>query len=64
VRADWVARYNARLRAFRVLGLSVGAPKEDLDLKYLALSAELEGIPDQREHLQELQSAYDLLRQD
>lgn len=62
VRAEWVNRYNTQLRAHRILGLSVGAPKEEVQLRYEMLCAELDGQPEQYEQWKAVQSAYDLLR--
>jgi hypothetical protein len=64
VRADWVSRYNAQLRALSTLGLSVGAPKEDIERNYEVLSAELNGQPEQYERWKAVQSAYELLHRD
>ena len=64
LRDDWVARYNVRLRALRILGLSVGTPKDDIAARYDALRAALAVDPDAADQLEALDEAIIVLRND
>jgi hypothetical protein len=64
LRDDWVARYNVRLRALRILGLSVGTPKDDIAARYDTLRAALAGDPDAVDQLEALDEAIIVLRND
>lgn len=61
LRSDWVARYTRQVRALQVLGLSVGAPHEDVQLRYRELVAALADSPDD-EQRRRLDEAYRALR--
>jgi hypothetical protein len=64
VRDEWVDRYNARLRALNMLGLSVGTPKEDVAERYEILRARLAMQPDDAATIEALDDAYALLSRD
>jgi hypothetical protein len=64
VRDDWVRRYNAQARSLRVLGLSVGAPKADIEARYQALIGELNGDLAQQDRLDEIRAAYEQVKLD
>jgi hypothetical protein len=62
VREEWVARYTRQVQAFRTLGLSVGTPQDDIEERYNALVARLNGSDETGEHLRRLQEAFETLR--
>jgi hypothetical protein len=64
LRNEWVDRYNARLHALNMLGLSVGTPKDDIARRYDTLRAELSGHLDAVDELEALDEAYAVLRSD
>lgn len=64
IRDEWVARYNMRLRALSVLGLSVGTPKEDVAERYEVLHARLELYPDSSDQLEAIDEAFAVLSND
>jgi hypothetical protein len=64
VRDDWINRYNAQARALRVLGLSVGAPKADIEERYTTLVGELSGSMAEQGRLEELRAAYEQVKPD
>ena len=52
------------MRALRILGLSVGTPKDDIAARYDALRAALAGDPDAVDQLEALEEAITVLRND
>jgi len=62
IRDEWIGRYNARLHALGVLGLSVGTPKEDVVARYEALRASLVLRVEGADTLETLDAAFALLR--
>ena len=63
VREEWVSRYTRQVHALRVLGLSVGAPQEEIRARYQQLVATVDGSDDESERLHHLYEAYETLRQ-
>jgi hypothetical protein len=47
-----------------VLGLSVGAPKADIEARYVALVGELDGALGQQERLDAIRAAYEQVKLD
>jgi hypothetical protein len=65
VRDEWVSRYTGRVRAFKVLQLSVGTPPEEIRARYESLLADLQAVPagDERDaRLRALRDAFETLR--
>ncbi|HWE60678.1 MAG TPA: J domain-containing protein [Chloroflexota bacterium] len=62
VREEWITRYTRQVQAFRVLGLSVGTPQEEIKARYQELVADLNGSPEVAMRLHQLQDAYETLR--
>ena len=64
VRDEWVSRYNSRVRALHILGLSVGTPTEEIEARYQSLIAELANAPASEERRAQLRRAYSLLKEE
>ncbi len=64
VRDEWVGRYTRRVQAFRVLGLSVGTPADEVDARYQRLASEASGAPDAEARLRDLREAYETLKRE
>ncbi len=62
VRNEWIARYNSRLSALRLLGLSVGTPNDEIAERYESLHTRLALLEDTADQLEALDDAYALLR--
>jgi hypothetical protein len=65
VRAEWVLRYTDRVKAFKVLRLSVGTPPEEIRARYESLVADLQAAPpgiEREERLRDLHAALETLR--
>lgn len=62
MRGEWISRYNARLHALSVLGLSVGTPKEDVAARYEVLRAHLILTSESADDLEVLDDAFELLQ--
>ena len=62
VRAEWVTRYTRQLQAFRLLGLSVGAPQAEISLRYHELVRAVGASPDAGARLHALHEAFETLR--
>jgi hypothetical protein len=65
VRVEWVQRYTERVKAFKVLQLSVGTPPEEITAQYESLLADLlSGAPDpdREDRRRALRDAYETLR--
>jgi hypothetical protein len=63
VRDEWVQRYTRRVQASRLLGLSVGAPQDEINARYQQLVAAVGNSPDAGERLRALYEAYLALHQ-
>ncbi|HVC81836.1 MAG TPA: hypothetical protein VNL35_15190 [Chloroflexota bacterium] len=64
MRDEWVSRYNSRVRALHILGLSVGTPTEEIEARYQSLIAELANAPASEERRAQLRRAYSLLKEE
>lgn len=61
LRHEWIDRYTRQVRAFRTMGLSVGAPQQEIRDRYEQLLAELNGSAEAAERRRELRDAYETL---
>jgi hypothetical protein len=64
VREEWVTRYTNQVRALKMLGLSVGAPRAEIQARYQRLVSEVGNTPEGHERLRLLQSAFEALREE
>lgn len=64
VREEWVTRYTRRVRALRLLGLSVGTPQEEIEARYYYLKSTHQVSPGEDDYLVRLREAYETLRVD
>ena len=64
VREEWVKRYTRQVQAFRLLGLSVGTPQEEIEARYLYLKRTHIVGQGEDDYLVRLREAYEALRAD